>query len=78
MLAAQVRLLGTEHPSTLITACALALNHRLNGRFEDAESLYKKTLEVQKRTLGEKHPDTLKTMQMLGELKDEAGQDRRA
>ncbi|KAK2606568.1 hypothetical protein N8I77_005309 [Diaporthe amygdali] len=51
----------------------LAFNHRLNGRIEDAESLYKVALEVQRRILGDRYPDTRKTVFMLAELKVEAG-----
>ena len=38
------------------------------GKYAQAEPLYTKVLEVQRRVLGEEHPDTLDTMDNLGAL----------
>jgi tetratricopeptide (TPR) repeat protein len=38
------------------------------GRYDQAEPLFVKTLEVRRRALGEEHPDTLLSMRNLAEL----------
>lgn len=68
VLAAQVRLLGDGNPATLNTACNLAQNYQLSGRVAEAEPLLRLTLEEQRKSLGERHPDTVRTIEMLKEL----------
>ncbi|KKY30900.1 putative kinesin light chain 1 [Diaporthe ampelina] len=68
VLAAQVRLLGDEHPATLNTACNLAQNYQASGRVAEAEPLLRLSLGEQRKSLGERHPDTVRTMEMLKEL----------
>ncbi len=59
------RLLGHEHPDTLLSNRALAGLLRVRGKFTEAESLLRQTAETQRRVLGEEHPDTLSTMNEL-------------
>lgn len=60
----QVYLLGRDDPATLQTACSLALNYRLRGRPQDAETLFRATLN---------HRDAVTTDLMLRELLQEMG-----
>lgn len=53
------RLLGPEHPATLIAASNLAGTLREENRLTEAESIQLQTLETRRRILGVSHPDTL-------------------
>jgi CHAT domain-containing protein/tetratricopeptide (TPR) repeat protein len=68
VLAARERVLGPEHPDTLISANNLALAYQAQGRYGDAESLYRRALEACERVLGQEHPDTLESMNNLAFL----------
>ena len=57
--------LGTDHPYALRVAKELAHTLRFQGRVDEACSIYKRTLEIQKSILGSTHPDTLSTMSGL-------------
>lgn len=71
VLTVQVRLLGDQDPAALRTASNLAQSYRLGGRVDDAEELFRLSLKEQRKTLGERHPDTITTMTMLKELEDD-------
>ena len=45
--------------------------------YDEAEPLYRKALEVWRETLGDRHPDTLTSMNDLGLLVDGQGRPRR-
>jgi serine/threonine protein kinase/Flp pilus assembly protein TadD len=62
------RVLGEEHPLTLLSMNNLAILYRKQDRYQEAERLYGTTLEGRKRALGEGHPDTLRTMNNLAVL----------
>ena len=47
------------------------------GMYDEAEPLYRKALEVWRETLGDRHPDTLTSMNDLGLLVDGQGRPRR-
>ncbi len=53
------RVLGEEHPATLISASSLAGNLWALGQYEAARRLNEDTLARRRRVLGEEHPDTL-------------------
>jgi tetratricopeptide (TPR) repeat protein/tRNA A-37 threonylcarbamoyl transferase component Bud32 len=57
---------GEEHPNTLASLHALALLRLDQGHWDEAESLFQRTLEVRRRVLGDEHPDTLASMTGLG------------
>jgi tetratricopeptide (TPR) repeat protein len=59
------RVLGDEHPDTLIVNQDLASVYSKQGEYSKAETLCSKTLEIQRRILGEQHPDTLTSMSDL-------------
>ena len=58
----QRRVLGVDHPDTLVSMRRLAHYYRDLTRFEESETLYRETIEAQKRVLGDDHPDTLTSM----------------
>jgi tetratricopeptide (TPR) repeat protein len=59
------KMLGSEHPSTLISMSNLALTYINQRRWNDAEELGKKVVETITRVLGKKHPSTLTSMSNL-------------
>ena len=46
----------------------LAIAYKSQGKYRDAEVLYKQCLDKKKEVLGENHPDTLMTMNNLAEV----------
>ena len=59
------RVLGEEHPDTLIKMGNLALIYSFQGRWTEAEKLHVQVFEIEKRVLGEEHPNTLISMNNL-------------
>jgi len=51
----------------------LASTYKRRGRYDEAEALRKETLEIQRRVLGEGHPRTLYTMEILAMMYKEQG-----
>jgi len=60
--------LGKEHSETLNCICSLAFVFQCQGKYAEAEALYKEALSGCKKTLGEQHPDTLSSMNSLASL----------
>jgi tetratricopeptide (TPR) repeat protein len=52
------RVLGEEHPDTVMSQSALASNLRAQGRYGEAEPLSLRNVEICERLLGEDHPVT--------------------
>ena len=65
VMEARKRVLGEEHPDTLVSIGNLASTYRGQGRWTEAEELEVQVMEVMKRVLGEEHPDTLRSMNNL-------------
>ena len=61
-LAARRRLLGDEHPDTLMTMNGLAWMLKAKGDFAGARGLEEELLATRRRLLGDKHLDTLRTV----------------
>jgi len=59
VLAAQTRLLGEEHPHTLMTAGSLAADLRAIGHYRQALAMDEKTYPAWTASYGEDHPRTL-------------------
>jgi hypothetical protein len=55
-LAVQRRVLGPEHPNTLITANKLSTALTLQGKHVEAEAMYLKMITVERRVLLPEHP----------------------
>jgi tetratricopeptide (TPR) repeat protein len=51
--------LGKEHRNTLASANSLAEAYKAQGRYDEAEPLFKRTLEGVVRVFGKEHPNTL-------------------
>jgi hypothetical protein len=52
----------------LTVRSTLAAIYRKQSKRQEAERLWREVLEVQRRVLGDTHPDTLDTMVVLGEF----------
>jgi len=59
------KVLGEEHSGTLSSMGELGIALMQQGKFVEAEELFRKTLELQGKTLGKKHKDTLASMNNL-------------
>ncbi|KAK0302047.1 hypothetical protein LTR82_018020 [Friedmanniomyces endolithicus] len=55
----RVRVLSSEHPSTMTIMVNLALTYQNQGRWEEAEVLQVRVMETSRRVRGGEHPDTL-------------------
>ena len=53
------KILGKEHPDTLVSIGNLALLYRSQGRYGEAEPLLKQVLQLSEKVLGKEHPNTL-------------------
>jgi hypothetical protein len=60
--------LGEESPWMLVYASDFAMLYIVFNQHENAESLYLKTIEMQRRVMGEEHRDTLVSMNGLATL----------
>ena len=61
----RLRVLGPEHPDTLLTMFALAASLGDNGEFAEAERINRQLLTVQARKIGSKDHQRVKTMNNL-------------
>ena len=59
------KLLGAEHPDTLISMANLASTYGDQGRWNEAEQLQIQVMEMRKKLLGAEHSDTIKSMTNL-------------
>jgi CHAT domain-containing protein/Flp pilus assembly protein TadD len=62
------KVLGKEHPDTLVSMNNLAGLYRSQGRYSEAEPLYKQALQLREKVLGREHPNTLTSMNNLAGL----------
>jgi hypothetical protein len=65
VMQARKRVIGAEHPDTLLTMGHLGRTYSHQGRWKEAEELELQVLEARKRLLGDKHPDTLLALDNL-------------
>jgi serine/threonine protein kinase/tetratricopeptide (TPR) repeat protein len=68
-------ILGNEDPSTLAATGPLvwAYMRQSPPRYEEAEALARETLEISRRVLGEKHPLTARSMNILAQTYERQG-----
>ena len=59
------KLLGAEHPDTLISMANLAITYRDQGRWNEAEKLQVQVMDTSKKLLGAEHSHTLTSMANL-------------
>ena len=67
------RILGDDHPDTLVAKSNLAVYYRSVGRYDEAIKLHEQTLADRIRILGEDHPDTLTSRQNLSIVYNSVG-----
>jgi hypothetical protein len=67
------RVLGPEHPNTLVSMDNLADVYERLGKYPQAEALHSQVLEIRRRVLGPEHPDTLASMGNLADVYAEEG-----
>jgi eukaryotic-like serine/threonine-protein kinase len=60
--------LGPEHPDTLSSMHNLAADYDDEGKYPQAEGLYSRTAEIQRRVLGPEHAKTLLSMDDLANV----------
>jgi len=72
-LNASRRVLGDEHPSTLVSIGNLAFLYKTLGRYDEAEPLFLETLNNRRRVLGDEHPSTLVSINNLAGLYESQG-----
>lgn len=58
-------MLGPEHPDTLVALNNLALDMVGDGRYAEAEPLFRQVWDASKRVLGKDHPSTLVSVNNL-------------
>jgi serine/threonine protein kinase/tetratricopeptide (TPR) repeat protein len=62
------RLLGNDHPDTLMAMNNMAYVLEERGKLDEAEPLYREALEGRRRVLGDDHRDTTMSINNLAEL----------
>jgi hypothetical protein len=67
------RVLGPEHPQTLMSTVNLASSLLLEGHYADAEKLQRETLAIQRRVRGPDNPDTAVTVYNLAIVVERQG-----
>jgi hypothetical protein len=67
----QIRVLGAEHPSTLLTANNLAASLSYQGKYVEAEEILQAVLATSQRVLGGAHPNTLSMAESLENVRSE-------
>ena len=68
LLGARLQAERTDGEATISTLDTLARELQTQGKYDEAEPLYREALEVKRETLGDRHPDTLLTINNLGGL----------
>ncbi|WP_130758759.1 tetratricopeptide repeat protein, partial [Microcystis aeruginosa] len=62
------RLLGDNHPDVAASLNNLAGLYKSQGRYTEAEPLYREALDLRKRLLGDNHPDVAASLNNLAGL----------
>jgi tetratricopeptide (TPR) repeat protein len=65
--------LGHEHPDVGTSLNNLALLYEVQGRYAEAESLYKRSLGIREKALGPDHPDVGASLNNLARLYRDQG-----
>ncbi|WP_414590241.1 tetratricopeptide repeat protein, partial [Scytonema sp. PCC 10023] len=67
------RLLGQQHPQVATILNNLAGLYHNQGRYSEAEALYRQALEMRKRLVGEQHPSVVSSLNNLALLYQNQG-----
>ncbi|KQX96542.1 serine/threonine protein kinase [Rhodanobacter sp. Root480] len=73
ILASHERVLGPDHPHTLMAHGSLASLLSAAGQYREALAEAELTLAGQRRVLGEKHPIVFSTLTLIGDINSDAG-----
>jgi CHAT domain-containing protein/Flp pilus assembly protein TadD len=76
VLAIHERTLGAENATTANSMSNLAYVMTLQGKYADAEKLYRRALAVRERVLGPEHPDVATNLANLAKVLQELGKDQ--
>jgi len=64
---------GAEDVKTATALNNLAVSYRVQGRYDEAEPLYRRALEISEKTLGAEHPDVATSLNNLAGLLQATG-----
>ena len=70
--------LGPEHPQVAIDLNNLAVLYKIQGLFEEAEPLYKRSLAISEKALGPEHPNVAQSLENYAALLRETGRASKA
>jgi len=60
--------LGPEHPAVAHALHNVAMLYQVQGKYEQAELLYRRVLHIQEKVLGTEHPETMEVRKDYDEL----------
>ena len=69
------KVLGLQHPDTLISMSNLAWKWKVLGRDMDAVELMRETVDLSVKTLGADHPDTVERKGWLNDWQQQRSKD---
>jgi eukaryotic-like serine/threonine-protein kinase len=72
------KVLGPEHPDTLVSMDGLARTLDVEGHYAEAEELLRQSLDIERRVLGPEHPDALMSMNGLANTLADEGRNAEA
>jgi eukaryotic-like serine/threonine-protein kinase len=72
------KMLGPEHPDTLVSMNGLARTLDVEGHYAEAEELLRQSLDIERRVLGPEHPDALMSMNGLANTLADEGRNAEA
>jgi hypothetical protein len=62
------KVLGEEHPATLMSMDNLAIVLEEQGKYDEAHTLYQRAISGRRKVLGSDHPYTIKSLKRLSIL----------
>src|SRR5262249_61287347 len=72
-LAIYEKAFGPDHPEVALSLNNLAALYYSQGRYADAETLFKRSLAIREKALGPDHPDIALSLNILAQLYDKQG-----
>jgi tetratricopeptide (TPR) repeat protein len=73
VLELRMKVLGKEHPSTLVSMNEVGVALSYQGKYVEAEKIHQETLALSKKVLGKEHPSTLVSMNNLSQALSNQG-----
>ncbi len=70
--------MGPEHPNVGKVLQYFAELHQAQGKYPEAESLYKRSLAIRKKALGRDHLDVAKSLESYADLLHKTGRGKEA